>query len=194
MSSGSSLPLAAYPFVSSRAVDTFGRFSGNVTAQELELTPRRCLEQDNPVVTSSVIASRALLARAGLFPNLPRAQDLALWLRVLKTRRGVAVPATTVFYEARRRWETDASEAAERDYLQRVLAASRSSSWFTARVDAAVRSRQLWDQARRAQHERRYLRALVCLGRLSRHPAGLGPLMRTLRTRRQARRLIPEAG
>ncbi len=178
--------------VTSAAIDTQGRPRGNVGAGDLPLTPARCFYPDNPVVTSTTLADRDALVRAGLFRPLARAQDLDLWPRVLELGTGVALRERTADYFDRGVSATGESEARDREFLRIVMDGYADSPWMSREVRFGVLGRTRWDDLRLAMSHQDRRAAARHAGWLVTHPTALPALAQTLRLRRASRRQLAE--
>jgi hypothetical protein len=130
-----------------------------------------------PIIRTSGVMFRRedALAVGGFRPELPRAQDLDLWLRLLERGTGVALPVVTSLYRVhpeQRSSDRPTGWQAQRD----ILASYADRRWCTPQLrrrrDAAIR----WDESRwRALADPRAWPTLASLLRNRRAQRGLAP-------------------
>jgi hypothetical protein len=145
---------------------------------------------ENKLTASSVLVKReAALAAGGFRPDLRRATDLDLWLRMLERGSGIVLPQVTALYH-----QHPAQVSADRGSMDtavlRVLDSYSDRAWYTRAVRRRVEGRVAWDAAR-AELAQGVPRSTV-LPRLALKlaaPARLRGLVETLTGRRAARRL-----
>lgn len=176
--------------VAGAAVDSTGRGWGNVSGRPLVLTPRRCLVPENPIVTSAVLVKRQALLDAGLFGAFPRAQDVHMWARVLELGPGIALPEPTAVYHLQSGPVEPSSVVRDRTGLDQVLASFEGRPWMDPGVRRATETRQRWDDARRALHERDIGPMRQAGAWMLRRPATWRDLYRLVSFRRGARRKV----
>lgn len=145
---------------------------------------------ENRLTASSVLVRRdAALAAGGFRPDLPRATDLDLWLRMLEVGTGVAVPRVTALYHQHAA-QVSADRGRMDDAVREVLAAYADRPWCTRALRRRVEGRIAWDTARAAlsRGEPRGPTVLALAGRLA-HPQRALGVAQTLAARRAGRRL-----
>ncbi|MBV9213157.1 MAG: glycosyltransferase family 2 protein [Actinobacteria bacterium] len=149
---------------------------------------------ENKFVSSGVMIRRAAALEAGGFrPELERAEDLDLWLRMLANGSGLALPYVTVLYRvhpAQITTDLERMRIAHREVMNTYRDRPWSTRWLRERQEGAL----AWDEARQALSEgaprlhtvRRLLQGLASPGRVS----GLASL---LAGRYRSRRLAARA-
>lgn len=145
---------------------------------------------ENRLTASSVLVRRdAALAAGGFRPDLPRATDLDLWLRMLEAGTGIALPRVTAIYHQHAA-QVSADRARMDDAVRELLAAYADRPWCTRALRQRVEGRIAWDTARAAlaRGEPRGRTALTLARRLA-HPQRALGVAQTLAARRAARRL-----
>lgn len=145
---------------------------------------------ENKLTASSVLVRRAAaLAAGGFRPDLPRATDLDLWLRMLSRGTGVALPVVTALYHQHEQ-QVSSDRRRMDEAHQAVLSAYAGEEWWSRSVLRRSEGRSAWDAARaalasgapRARTARELAWGL-------RSPARVRGLAETLIARRAARRL-----
>jgi glycosyltransferase involved in cell wall biosynthesis len=112
-------------------------------------TPAKAVIPEPCIRTSGVMFRREdALAVGGFRPELPRAQDLDLWLRLLERGTGIALPVVTSRYRVHPE-QLSSDRPAGWQAQREILAAYADRPWCTPAVrrkrDAAIR----WDESRR---------------------------------------------
>jgi glycosyltransferase involved in cell wall biosynthesis len=111
-------------------------------------TPAKAVIPEPCIRTSGVMFRREdALAVGGFRPELPRAQDLDLWLRLLERGTGIALPVVTSKYRVHPD-QLSADRPAGWQAQREILASYADRPWCTPAVrrkrDAAIR----WDESR----------------------------------------------
>jgi hypothetical protein len=156
--------------------------------------PGDLLAPENKLTPSSVLVRRdAVLSVGGFRQNMPRAADLDLWVRLLESGSGLAIPDVTTLYhihpgqistDSALMWE------AHRD----VLGAYVGRPWHTPRLVGRHDGALAWDRARAELADGRpalsaVARLLPHLARPSQVQGLLELLLGRFRGRRRASRL-----
>jgi glycosyltransferase involved in cell wall biosynthesis len=144
-------------------------------------SPAKAVVPEPCIRTSGVMFRREdALAVGGFRPELPRAQDLDLWLRLLERGTGVALPVVTNRYRVHAA-QLSADRPVGWQAQREILASYADRPWCTAAVrrkrDAAIR----WDESRpRALADPRNWPAIasLLLGRRAQRVRGSKPRMR----------------
>lgn len=151
-------------------------------------SPAKAVVPENPIRTSGVVFRRSdALAVGGFRADLPRAQDLDLWLRLLERGTGVALPVVTNVYTLR---PGSVSEdrptgwAAQRS----ILASYADRPWCTPALRRQRDAALAWDEARAGRIPR------ARLARTLANPRAAAVVLRLLLGRRAQRRLGAQAG
>jgi glycosyltransferase involved in cell wall biosynthesis len=111
-------------------------------------TPAKAVVPEPCIRTSGVMFKREdALAVGGFRPELPRAQDLDLWLRLLERGTGVALPVITSKYRVHPE-QLSADRPTGWQAQREILASYADRPWCTQAVrrrrDAAIK----WDESR----------------------------------------------
>jgi glycosyltransferase involved in cell wall biosynthesis len=111
-------------------------------------TPAKAVIPEPCIRTSGVMFKRADALAVGAFrPELPRAQDLDLWLRLLERGTGLALPVVTSRYRVHPN-QLSSDRPAGWQAQREILAAYADRPWCTQAVrrkrDAAI----AWDESR----------------------------------------------
>lgn len=167
---------ADHVLVSAAAVTTDdGRGLGWARRRQRVLdSPGKAVLPEPIIRTSGVMFRRDdALAVGGFRPELPRAQDLDLWLRLLERGTGVALPVVTNLYRVhpeQRSADRPTGWQAQRD----ILASYADRPWCTPLLRARREAAITWDESR---------------WRAARNPANWRVLASLLANRRAQRRL-----
>jgi glycosyltransferase involved in cell wall biosynthesis len=141
-------------------------------------SPAKAIVPESMIRTSGVIFRRAdALAVGGFRPELRRAQDLDLWLRLLERGSGVALPVVTSLYRVhpdQASADRPAGYQAQRD----ILASYADRPWCTPALRRIREATLAWDESR--------TRAVSLAAR---HPRNAKALAQLLANRRRQRRL-----
>jgi GT2 family glycosyltransferase len=156
--------------------------------------PGDLLAPENKLTPSSVLVRRdAVLAAGGFRRNMPRAADLDLWVRLLESGSGLAIPEVTTLYHIHP-GQVSTDSALMWEAHRDVLAAYAGRPWHTPRLTGRHSGALAWDQTRAEFGEGKS--ALAALARLLPHlarPSEIQGLLELLigrfRGRRRASRL-----
>lgn len=177
-----------HAFVTSPVIDTFGRLRGNTAGRRSVVRHDSLFFPENVVCTSTVVARRESLVAAGGFSDLPRAQDLDTWIRLLGHGSAVALPCPTARYAV-------SEEYQEPDLRRRSLAGAEvvrsqydDAPWMTKRLRDRIRTVRAWDDLRHAQRHRDLRQVVRSARTLAAHGSTPSALMELLSHRRRARR------
>jgi hypothetical protein len=145
---------------------------------------------ENKLTASSVLVRRdAALAAGGFRPDLRRATDLDLWLRMLEHGTARVLPRVTALYH-QHGTQVSADRASMDDAAQAVLAGYADRPWCTRSVRRRVEGRVAWDTARAMRAAGApAARVLPQLVRSLASPARMRGMAETLAGRHWARRL-----
>jgi glycosyltransferase involved in cell wall biosynthesis len=145
---------------------------------------------ENKVTASSVMVTRAAALEAGAFrPELKRAADLDLWLRVLELGTGVVVPRVTALYH-QHPGQVSTERSPMDEAARAVLGSYAERPWCTRALRSRQEGRIAWDTARAelAAGASRIHTATTLARRLA-SPMRIAGLVQTLAGRRAVRRL-----
>jgi glycosyltransferase involved in cell wall biosynthesis len=145
---------------------------------------------ENKVTASSVLVLREAALRAGGFrPDLRRAADLDLWLRMLESGSGVVLPRVTALYHQHP--EQVSADRARMDVAaQAVLDSYGERPWCSSGVRRRLEGRAAWDEARAALADGASRpRTLATLAVRLASPGRMMGFLQTLAGRRAVRRL-----
>jgi len=186
--------LGDHAFVTTPMIDSFGRGRGNVSGRTRAVTPASLFFPENVVCTSTVVARRDAVDAVGGFDDLPRAQDLDLFLRLLEHGTAVALPTPTAVYSIPAAYQEDGLRRRSVAGADRVRARYADRPWMTTDLVRSIDVQRAWDDLRYAQHRGDRRALLDGLRRLGTTPGSLPRLQRMLRHRRLARRFgAPDA-
>lgn len=180
--------VGAHAFVTAPMVDSFGRGRGNVSGAVQAVTPDRLFFPENIVCTSTVVARRDAIEAVGAFSDLPRAQDLDLWIKLLTAGTAIALPRATAVYTQDEQYQEAGLRARSIAGASQVRSRYAAEPWMTAALSRSIDKRNAWDALRHAQHHGDRRGVLVHLRTLGVTPATASTLARVLLHRRQARR------
>jgi glycosyltransferase involved in cell wall biosynthesis len=180
--------LGEHVFVTTPMVDSFGRGRGNVTGRPQPVTPSTLFFPENIVCTSTVVARRSSIDAVGGFSDLPRAQDLDLFLKLLEVGTALALPVPTAVYTVPQAYQEEGLRARSTAGADQVRARYADRAWMTPALVRSIETQRAWDDLRYAQHRGDARAVLHGLGRLGVHPRTAAVLQRTLVHRRRARR------
>jgi glycosyltransferase involved in cell wall biosynthesis len=180
--------LGEHVFVTTPMVDSFGRGRGNVTGRTQPVTPATLFFPENIVCTSTVVARRSSIDAVGGFGDLPRAQDLDLFLKLLEVGTAVALPVPTAIYTVPQAYQEEGLRARSTAGADQVRARYADREWMTPDLVRSIETQRAWDDLRYAQHRGDARGVLHGLGRLGVGPRTAAVLQRTLVHRRRARR------
>jgi glycosyltransferase involved in cell wall biosynthesis len=180
--------LGEHVFVTTPMVDSFGRGRGNVTGRPQPVTPSTLFFPENIVCTSTVVARRSSIDAVGGFSDLPRAQDLDLFLKLLEVGTALALPVPTAVYTVPQAYQEEGLRARSTAGADQVRARYADRAWMTPALVHSIETQRAWDDLRYAQHRGDARAVLHGLGRLGVHPRTAAVLQRTLVHRRRARR------
>jgi Glycosyl transferase family 2 len=168
-----------------RAVPS-GRLVGAPAAAPAELTPRSIIWPEVPISPTTSMVRRVAALEAGGFAELPRAEDLEFWVRLLGRGSGLLVPVVTaVYFEHAGQVSADAPAMhASRAEVVRTFSAA---PWYEPRLAHDVEAAAAWDELRAAQRRRDLRGAAAALARLARTPGAPRALWQTLRHRAAVR-------
>lgn len=148
---------------------------------------------ENKVTASSVLVCReAALAAGGFRPDLRRAADLDLWLRMLESGTGLVLPRVTALYHQHAN-QVSADRAQMDVAILSVLDSYAGRPWYTRRLRRRLEGRVAWDEARAALTggaSRPRMFAALALRLAS--PARMAGVLETLAGRRAVRRLTKQ--
>jgi glycosyltransferase involved in cell wall biosynthesis len=112
-------------------------------------TPAKAVVPEPCIRTSGVMFKREdALAVGGFRPELPRAQDLDLWLRLLERGTGVALPLITSRYRVHPD-QLSADRPTGWQAQREILASYADRPWCTQAVRRKRDSAIKWDESRR---------------------------------------------
>jgi hypothetical protein len=139
-------------------------------------SPAKAVLPEPIIRTSGVMFRREdALAVGGFRPELPRAQDLDLWLRLLERGTGVALPVVTSLYRVHP--EQRSADRPPGWQAQREIVASYADRpWCTPLLRTRRQAAITWDESR---------------WRTARNPANWRVLASLLANRRAQRGLTP---
>jgi glycosyltransferase involved in cell wall biosynthesis len=180
--------LGEHVFVTTPMVDSFGRGRGNVTGRPQPVTPSTLFFPENIVCTSTVVARRSSIDAVGGFSDLPRAQDLDLFLKLLEVGTALALPVPTAVYTVPQAYQEEGLRARSTAGADQVRARYADRAWMTPALVRSIETQRAWDDLRYAQHRGDARAVLHGLGRLGVHPRTAAVLQQTLVHRRRARR------
>lgn len=175
--------------VTSPARSSSGRILGNPWRRAVRLSSLELLVPGEGVCTSGTMVARHSLQQAGLFRPLPRAQDLDLWIRVLETGTGLAVPGPSVSYHEHA-GQASGDRHLMRQCFEQIVTDYADRPWMTPGAVDASFSRVRWDDLRTAQRSRDVRGVAAQVRWFVQHPHAVSALRRLLLQRRAARRLI----
>lgn len=184
--------LRDHVFVTTPMIDSFGRGRGNVTGRPQAVTPSRLFFPENIVCTSTVVARRSSIEAVGGFSDLPRAQDLDLFVKLLDEGTALALPTPTASYSIPDAYQEEGLRARSTAGADRVRDRYADRDWMTPDLVRSIDVQRAWDDVRYAQHRGDARAALQGLRRLGASPATVAVLRRTLLHRRRARRFAVE--
>lgn len=167
-----------------------GRLLGNPWSRPGRLTPIRLLVPGDALCTSGTMVTKRSVLAAGLFGDLPRAQDLDLWIRVLETGTGLALAGPSVLYHEHP-GQVSVDRELTRKCFDQIVADCARRPWMRPRDVARSYSRVRWDDLRAAQRDRSLLRLTEHALWFARRPYVLPTLGRLLWQRRAERRPAP---
>jgi glycosyltransferase involved in cell wall biosynthesis len=176
-----------HAFVTSVMVDSFGRARGNTSGRPRQITPDLLFFPENIVCTSTVVADRAAVAAAGLFRPLARAQDLDLWIRLLREGSGLALPEATGTYHVTDAYTSAGLRSRSRAGRAVVIETYQDEAWMTRRLRRDLAAQGHWDDLRHAAHRRNVAGSARALVRLATSPRAVPAVAATLRHRRRGR-------
>ena len=180
--------LGEHVLVTTPMVDSFGRGRGNVTGRPQPVTPSTLFFPENIVCTSTVVARRSSIDAVGGFTDLPRAQDLDLFLKLLEVGTALALPVPTAVYTVPQAYQEEGLRARSTAGADQVRARYADRAWMTPALVRSIETQRAWDDLRYAQHRGDARAVLHGLGRLGVHPRTAAVLQQTLVHRRRARR------
>jgi hypothetical protein len=179
--------MGRHALLTSVLVDTFGRARGNTTGRDRPITPGMLFFPENVVCTSTVVADRAALVDAGLFRTMDRAEDLDLWVRLLRHGTGYALAVPTGTYHVDESYVAHGLHRRNRAGTTAVLRRYEGEQWMTRRLRWNVESQGHWDDFRHALHRGNRRAAAGSLGGLLRTPTALPSVVATMQHRRRGR-------
>lgn len=186
--------LGDHAFVTTPMVDSFGRGRGNVSGRPQSVTPSTLFFPENIVCTSTVVARRSAIDAVGGFGDLPRAQDLDLFLKLLEGGTALALPVPTAVYTVPDAYQEAGLRARSTAGADQVRARYADRPWMTPSLVRSIETQRAWDDLRHAQHRGDARAVLQGLGRLGMGPRTAAVLQQTLVHRRRARRFTaPDA-
>jgi hypothetical protein len=180
--------LGEHVFVTTPMVDSFGRGRGNVTGRPQPVTPSTLFFPENIVCTSTVVARRSSIDAVGGFSDLPRAQDLDLWVKLLEVGTAIALPTPTARYTVAHRYQEAGLRARSVAGAEQVRARYAEQPWMTERLSRSIEKQLAWDGLRHAQHHGDHRAMLQEIRRLGLTAGTAAVLRQTFLHRRQARR------
>jgi glycosyltransferase involved in cell wall biosynthesis len=145
---------------------------------------------ENKVTASTVMVRRdAALEAGGFRPDLRRATDLDLWLRILESGTGIVVPDVTALYHQHAGQVS--ADRAQMDLAARdVLDAYADRAWYTRGLRRRLEGRVAWDTARAALSDGApRVPTVIALARQLASPGRVAGVVETLAGRRAVRRL-----
>lgn len=180
--------LSKHVFVTAPMIDSFNRVRGNADRASRIVTPDSLFFPENIVCTSTVVARRDALDSVGGFDDLPRAQDLDLWVRLLDRGSALALGEPTARYAIDQPYQEPGLRSRSRTGAQVVQSRYADEPWMTRRLVNQIRTQHTWDDLRHAQHHRDARSAVRSIAALARHRSTPGALLQLLQHRRLARR------
>lgn len=178
---------ADHVLVAAPGVSSAGRRLGNCWGRELPLGVESVLAPGEMVCTSGTVVRRDALVAAGLFRPLRRAQDLDMWVRVLRHGTGVALaePSVTYFlHDEQAIHSTDLMRSCFTQIVQDCVA----QGWFGAKDADRAFARWHWDDFRSHQRAGDLRAAAGEVAWFVTHPHTVPTLITLLRARRLSRR------
>jgi glycosyltransferase involved in cell wall biosynthesis len=119
------------------------------------LSPASIVWPENAIATSgTLVRTDAVRAVGGFDPSVEPAEDFDLWIRLLETRPGVALP--TVAY----RWRTHPGQASQgsraaREVQRRIVRRYAGRPWWSDRLEQRRLAVAEWDDLRLALSQQR---------------------------------------
>lgn len=165
---------------------TGGRLLGNAWHRDLEIGSLDLLAPGDLVCTSGTVVRRQALLDAGLFRPLRRAQDLDMWIRVLRQGTGLALGEPTFTYHLHEQQAIN-DTALMRECYTKIVQDCASQPWFSAHDADKAFAKWRWDDLRAAQRSRDVGGVLREGGWFARRPHTWRPLVTLLRGRRMSR-------
>lgn len=180
--------LAGHVFTTAPMIDSFNRIRGNVGRVARSVTQRSLFFPENLVCTSTVVARRDVLEAVGGFDDLPRAQDLDLWIRLLDKGNAVALAEPTARYAIDHPYQEPGLRSRSRVGAEAVQNRYALEPWMTRKLADQIRTQVAWDDLRHAQHHRDVRSAARSLAVLAGHRSTPHALLELLSHRRLVRR------
>lgn len=184
--------LGEHTFVTTPMVDSFGRGRGNVTGRPQLVTPSSLFFPENIVCTSTVVARRRSIDAVGGFSDLPRAQDLDLWVKLLDVGTAIALPTPTARYTVAHQYQDQVLRARSVAGAEQVRTRYAGRPWMTEQLVRRIEKQLAWDGLRHAQHHGDRRAMLQEIQRLGFTLSTAVALLDTFLHRRQARRFKAE--
>lgn len=178
---------AGHVLVAAPGVSSAGRRLGNSWGHEVTLGVKTVLAPGEMVCTSGTIARRDALIAAGLFRPLRRAQDLDMWVRVLRQGTGLALAEPSVTYFLHDEQAIHSTDLM-RSCFTRIVADCRAEGWFSAADADRAFARWHWDDLRAYQRDRKLRSAVAEFAWFLAHPHTVPTLVTLLRARRRSRK------
>jgi glycosyltransferase involved in cell wall biosynthesis len=185
--------LEDHVFVTTPMLDSFGRGRGNVSGSTRTVTPATLFFPENIVCTSTTVARRSSIDEVGGFSDLPRAQDLDLFIKLLGVGSAVALPAPTAIYTVPDAYQEEGLRARSVSGADAVRARYADRPWMTPQLVASIELQRSWDDLRYAQHRGDARAVLQGIQRLGVTPRTVVTLREMLLHRRRARRFAEQA-
>ncbi len=128
------------------------RGRGNVSGRPQPVTPSTLFFPENIVCTSTVVARRSAIDAVGGFGDLPRAQDLDLFLKLLEVGTALALPVPTAVYTVPDAYQEEGLRARSTAGADQVRARYADRPWMTPSLVRSIETQRAWDDLRHAQH------------------------------------------
>jgi glycosyltransferase involved in cell wall biosynthesis len=140
-------------------------------------TPASIVWPENAIATSgTLVRTDAVQAVGGFDSSVEPAEDFDLWIRLLETRPGVALP--TVVY----RWRTHPGQASQgsgaaREVQRRIVRRYAGRPWWSERLEQRRLAVAEWDDLRLALSQRRRADAVRSTAWLLARPVRVGGVL-----------------